>query len=297
MSTAGNLYIGTSGWSYPDWEGIVYPRERTARRTPLTYLARFLNAVEINTSFYRPPSPRMAEGWLRQTAEIPDFRFTAKLWQRFTHERATPWTAQEAGWVADGLKPLREAGRLGALLLQFPWSFRATPENGDWLARVGETFAEFPCVVEVRHASWDTPEHVDWLKRHALSFCNVDQPPAKSGIGRTAHRTGPVGYFRFHGRNSAAWFNRDAGPNERYNYLYNEEELAPWAASIADAARAPGEVFVMANNHYKGQAVVNALQIKARLTGRNVAAPAALIEAYPVLRAVAAPAGQTTLPF
>ena len=292
------VFIGVSGWSYPDWAGVVYPERRPGRFSELACLAGYLDAVEINTSFYRPPAARMAARWVEQASANPRFLFTAKLWQRFTHERNEPWTAAEARQVKDGMQPLREAGKLAALLLQFPWSFPATGANTDWLGRLAEEFREFPCVVEVRHASWDTDEARKLLTSSSLNFCNIDQPHSRSSIGMTNIATGPVAYYRFHGRNAHAWYSKDAGRDERYNYLYTERELAPWVENIRDMAERAQQIFVMNNNHYQGQAVVNALQIKASLSGRRVPAPESLIERYPVLRAIAAPPrGQGNLPF
>lgn len=283
-----NIFIGTAGWSYPDWAGAVYPLQRPRGFSELSYLAQYLDAVEINMSFYRPPRPAMAEKWLRQVAKKPGFLFTAKLWERFTHERDKPWTAAEVGEFKAGLEPLAEAGRLGALLLQFPWSFRADPASHDWLSRLADEFREFPKVVEVRHASWGSEENWEFLRSRGLNFCNIDQPRVGASLGMTNVATGPIAYYRFHGRNREAWFAKDAGRDERYNYLYSTAELAPWVEDILFMAQRVEKLFVMNNNHYRGQAVVNALQMKSSLARRKVPAPAELLEHYPVLKEVAA---------
>jgi len=192
-----------------------------------------------------------------------------------------------------GIRPLREANRFGALLMQFPWSFTAGEPSRDWLRRLSEAFGEFPCVFEVRHASWDSPESREFLRRAGLNFCNIDQPPSRSSIGPTSFATGPIAYYRFHGRNAQAWFARDAGRDERYNYLYTGDELAPWAENIAAMAKEVQKLFVMNNNHYRGQAVVNALQLKSALSGRKVRVPELLAEQYPVLKEIAAPSGES----
>ena len=295
---SGKVAVGVSGWSYADWRGVVYPARRPRGFSELAHVASFLGAVELNMSFYRPPTPAMAEGWLRRISAVPDFLFTAKLWQRFTHERENVWSAAEAQRFKEGIRPLAEAGKLGALLAQFPWSFRATQENRDWLRRVADAFGDLPCVVEVRHASWNADETAAFLRQHRLNFCNVDQPRARDSLGMTNLATGPIAYYRFHGRNRRAWFSKDAGRDARYDYLYAGSELAPWIDSIAAMADRVQQIFVMNNNHYRGQAVVNALQIKAALTRRKVAAPPSLVGAYPVLRDIARPPpGQTELAF
>jgi len=285
------IYVGTAGWSYPDWAGVVYPSPRPRGKSELSFLADYLDAVEINTSFYRPPPAAMSEKWLKQVSAKPAFLFTAKLWQRFTHERGAPWTPSEVEQFKRGMQPLREAGRLGALLMQFPWSFPANDSSRDWLRRLSEDFSEFPCVLEVRHASWDSDENRDFLRQRGLNFCNIDQPSFRTSIRPTNAATGPVGYYRFHGRNAQAWFARDAGRDERYNYLYTPAELAPWVENVSSMAEQVRQLFVMTNNHYRGQAVVNALEMKSLLTRRKVAAPESLVAQYPDLKKFTAATG------
>ena len=240
----------------------------------------------------------MCAQWLKRVKENPRFLFTAKLWRRFTHEREEDWTADEAKRFKEGMRPLRESGKLGALLVQFPWSFPPTATNRDWLGRVADAFTEFPCVVEVRHASWDTPDGLAFLRERGLNFCNIDQPQSSEGMRATNIATGPIAYYRFHGRNREMWFKKDAGRDARYDYLYSEVELAPWVGEIEAMMEKAEKIFVMSNNHYRGQAAVNALQLKSRLTGKKVAVPPTLIERYPILQSVAQPEpGQGRLPF
>ena len=255
----------------------------------MSSIADLFDAVEINTSFYRPPPARNTAAWVAQVRRNPRFLFTAKLWRRFTHEREKTWTQTEAQQVKDGMQPLGEAGKLGALLIQFPWSFLPTPRNLDWLARLADAFGEFPLVVEVRHGSWDSEERMAFLRERNLNFCNIDQPLSSKAIGRTNRVTGPIAYYRFHGRNRKAWFDKNAGRDERYDYLYSEDELAPWAGAIESILGQADRVFAMTNNHYRGQAVVNALQLKARLSGLKVRTPETLVKSYPVLKQIAAP--------
>jgi uncharacterized protein YecE (DUF72 family) len=285
----GAVITGVAGWSYPDWKGVVYPADAGRGFSELRFLSRYVDAVELNMSFYRPPTPAMAARWVEQVAAKPEFLFTAKLWRRFTHERETPWRAGEVAAFHDGLAPLREAGRLGALLMQFPWSFEASPRNRDYLTRLGRTFARYRCVVEVRHASWAGGETLDFLRAEGLNLCNIDQPASRKGLGRTNAVTGPVGYYRFHGRNRAAWFARDAGRDAKYDYLYRPGELTPWANAVRERAGDAEQLFVMNNNHYRGQALVNALQMKSMLSGEKVAAPPLLARAYPVLGEIMLP--------
>ena len=294
----GTIHVGIAGWSYPDWAGIVYPATRPRGFSELAYLSRYVDAMEINSTFYRPAAPASADKWLRHVEDRPDFLFTAKLWQRFTHQREQAWSDRDVRQVADGMEPLREAGRLGALLMQFPWSFKASDAERDWLARLSDAFRPFPCVVEVRHSSWDNEDSRDFLKRQGLNFCNIDQPQIGASIGPTNVATGPVAYYRFHGRNAKAWFDPEAGRDNRYNYLYQPAELAPWVDDIRQMVDRAQRLFVMTNNHYQGQEVVNALQLKAALEDRRVPAPAPLVERFPVLREIAEPmVGQGRLGF
>ena len=152
------IRFGPAGWSYRDWAGVVYPEPRPRGFDPLAYLSRYFDTIEVNSTFYRPPSPETPRRWARRVSDNTNFKFTAKLWQRFTHQRESAWTRDEAEAVRAGLDPLAEAGRLGAVLVQFPWSFKASEGSLEWLADVADEFARYPLVVEVRHASWNRPQ-------------------------------------------------------------------------------------------------------------------------------------------
>ncbi len=281
------IYVGTSGWYYEDWKGVVYPPEAPAKFDQLQYLSEYFDTVEINNTFYRPPRPQYCEKWLRSVGENRRFQFTLKLWQRFTHDRETPWSRDEAQEFSEGIKPIVESGRLGAVLVQFPWSFVNSDANRRHVERIAEEFTGLPLVVEFRHASWNDPEALDFLGKLKLGFCNVDQPYSKKSLTGTNISTSPVAYYRFHGRNREAWFKRDAGRDERYNYLYKSSELDPWVDRIHKMAEQAERIYVMANNHYRGQAAVNALQMKAALSRSRVSVPPVLAKHYPELEAIA----------
>jgi uncharacterized protein YecE (DUF72 family) len=278
--------VGVAGWSYPDWEGIVYPK--VPRFDALSYLASFFDTIEINSSFYRIPTARTTASWVRRARVNPEFRFTLKLFRGFTHERAATENDERA--FSDALRPLTEAGLLGAVLLQFPWSFKNEPADRDYLWSVLERFSRYPLVVEVRHASWNQPEFYSFLEERGVGFCNIDQPLIGRSLGPSKRATSPVGYIRLHGRNYRDWFREDAGRDARYDYLYSEEELDPWVEKISEVSGTASSTYVITNNHFRGQAVVNALQIRSRLEGRKVAAPRSLLEHYPVLEKSAVPA-------
>jgi uncharacterized protein YecE (DUF72 family) len=278
------ILYGTAGWSYPDWKGVVYPASPGRDFDELAFLASHFDTVEINNTFYRPPAPRTCESWVRRTEARPEFLFTAKLHRSFTHEKNPAWSGAEAAAFRDGLAPLVEAGKLGALLLQFPWSFRNTQENRKQLSRLASAFEDLPRVAEVRHASWQIDAAFRFLEALGMGFCNLDQPDARDSIGPTAVATSAVGYVRFHGRNRKAWFDREAGRDERYNYLYSEEELLAWVPRIRAVAKRAERTFVVGNNHFKGQAPANVLQIRTLLEGGEVRAPAPLLDAFPFLQ-------------
>lgn len=278
------IRVGVAGWDYRDWKGVVYPHPRPRGFDPLRYLARYVDLIEINSTFYRPARADVASRWVDRVEHAGAFRFSAKLWRRFTHERASAWTAGDVSEARLALDVLHRSGRLDALLAQFPWSFRNADENREWLSDLVAAFGDYPLVVEVRHESWNTPEFLGWLAGQGVGFVNVDQPLFKRSIKPSAHVTSPVGYIRVHGRNYSDWFRRNAGRDARYDYLYDEDELRPWVERAQEAAgnEASANVDVVFNNHYRGQAVVNALQFRT-LLGQDVTAPQPLAAAYSVV--------------
>lgn len=290
--------IGPAGWLYKDWKGIVYPSKRARDFHELSYLARYFDAVEINTSFYGPFTAKMATGWIRKVESNEQFRFTAKLWRGFTHDHAA--TSADENAFKEGLTPLVEAGRLGALLLQFPWSFRNTDENRAYVAQLCSRFAEYPLVLEVRHGSWSEPGVLSILEGLDLGLCNIDQPLFKRSVKPAALATSRVGYVRLHGRNYQSWFTENKYVGERYDYLYSPDELDPWIDRIKVVEQATDETYVITNNHYIGKAVVNAFEISSILRGEPLPMPPELLARYPELQPFATPRellpGQMLLP-
>jgi uncharacterized protein YecE (DUF72 family) len=274
--------VGPAGWSYPDWQGRVYPRAGGARSASgLELLARHFGAVEVNTTYYRLPTPELALGWLRKSAANPAFRLTAKLWKGFTHEREL--RPSDVAAFRRGLAPLRDADRLGAILVQLPWSFKYDNCNRRYLMSLLRSFADLPRAVELRHRSWDRPEVLAGLAEEGVGFCNIDQPLFVGSLGPTAHVTAEVGYVRLHGRNRDDWFRPEAGRDERYHYLYTRDELRPWVDRIRTIADRARRVFVITNNHFRGNAVVNALELQHLLAGDRPCLPRQWLEAFPQL--------------
>jgi len=287
------IRIGPAGWSYKDWEGVVYPSKPGPKFDPLEYIARFFETVEINSSFYHPPTANTAKAWVRRVDSNRLFTFTAKLYRVFTHERGKATVADEKA-VREGLDVLASANKLGALLLQFPWSFKNSEEDRIYLTALLDRFKDYPLVLEVRHASWNNPQILEWLEDRGVGICNVDQPLFSKSIRPQSLTTSPIGYVRLHGRNYQNWFRENAPRDERYNYLYSVDELDPWITRIKEVAKHTHETYVVTNNHFRGQAVVNALEIKSTIKEELVPGPAPLFEAYPRLKESATPASQAS---
>lgn len=280
-------YIGTAGWSYEDWKGVVYPEKKEASFHPLAFLAQYINMVEVNSTFYRPPSISMSLFWIKHVGSFPEFLFAVKVHQAFTHDRKN-FGQKDADEFKLGIEPLRAKDRLACLLFQFPWSFANTAANFDYLDRLFKLFEGYPMTVEVRHSSWDEPGFYDFLSEKRISYCNIDQPVLRSSIKPSSISTTPeFAYVRLHGRNYKDWFREGAGRDARYNYLYSQEELEEWVERIKALGQKSGKVFVITNNHYRGQALANALQIKNMLTGEKLAIPGLLLKRYPVLEEIA----------
>ena len=288
----GALYVGTAGWSYRDWESVVYPSPRPKEFDPLRYLAGFFNLVELNNTFYRPPSAKFAEKWARTVADRKGFCFTAKLWNRFTHDRETPPGLDDARIFLDGLGPLVDAGRLAGLLVQFPWSFRNTRPNRQRLVRIRDLLPEMKLFLEVRHNSWMGEGALDFVGSLPYHIVSIDQPVFGGSVRPRAVVTGDTAYIRLHGRNREKWFDKNAGRDERYDYLYSSEELTPWIERVRDLLADAKTVYVVTNNHYRGQAPANALELLSRVLDRPVTVPEPLRTQYPHLARFAEPAAR-----
>jgi uncharacterized protein YecE (DUF72 family) len=281
------LRIGPAGWSYPDWAGFVYPSRRPKAFHEAAFLAQFFDTIEINTSFYQPIRPDHAAAWIERVAANPAFLFTAKLWQRFTHEPFA--TTEDERAACAGFDVLRKAGKLGAVLVQFPFSLHKSADTVAHLSALLKRFADYPLVVELRHSSWQVPATLDLLREHNAGFCNIDQPVIGNSVTPTAEATSPIGYARFHGRRYDTWFSDDPKlpAHERYNYLYSPDELNPWITRIQEVRKHTRDTFVVTNNHYQGKAVVNALQLLSILKGTKLKVPDNLRQHYPELEQIA----------
>jgi uncharacterized protein YecE (DUF72 family) len=281
-----SLRVGPAGWNYKDWEGIVYPRGAGKSFDALAYLADYFDTVEINSSFYTPPRPRDAVAWARRVRNNPRFRFTAKAWQKLSHQRED---ASDASIAADcevvrrSVSPLGEAGVLGALLVQFPWSFRYAEGNLVYLEKLFRLLADLPLALEVRHGSWDREDFYVFLREQGVAICNVDQPVIGDSLGLSGRVTSRLGYLRMHGRNYRTWFQKDAGRDARYDYLYTAPEIKEVSGRIRAMKQEAVETYAITNNHFRGQALVNAIEILEELDAHPPAVPPPLAAAYPRL--------------
>lgn len=245
-------------------------------------LAGFLDMVEVNASFYSIPTPSAAEGWLRKTAGNPGFRFVLKLWKGFTHDAA--WTEQDSAAFRDVSRVLREAGCLTGILAQFPFYFKATDKGREQVAALCGLFAEYSLFFEFRDMQWLQPEEVQRVTSLGGKLCNIDLPGGEHGLNLTTAAPGGEAYLRLHGRNRDAWFSKQSTRDEKYDYLYSAEEMQLIAARIRALAAGTQRTTVVTNNHYKGKAAANAVQLKHLVTGARPAVPDTLAAAYPALK-------------
>ena len=304
MQQTPSVYVGVAGWSYPDWRDTVYrlsvgPAQlslfgasesgaATYADDELAFLASYVDMIEVNSSFYRIPAVRTTGAWARRVAAQREFFFTAKLHQAFTHDLRTD--PAQAAQFRDAFAPLRDAGRLRALLAQFRYDTcdsAATRRLLQWLVREFARFA--PLVVEVRHRSWQEPEALAFLRGLGVTVANLDYPTARDSFDLRVAGVGASAYLRLHGRNRRAWFARDADVAETYNYDYSEAEITELATRAREILGNAASLTIVANNHYRGKAVSAALRLKSRLTGKSLRVPPALLESYPALQRLSAP--------
>jgi len=250
MSDA-RILIGTSGYSFADWVGPFYPPGMRSGDF-LSHYSRHFPAVEVNSTYYRIPHPRLLEQMEKKTP--PGFRFVVKLNRAMTHEQSRDPAPYREFLAA--LEPLKQAGKYDGLLGQFPWSFRRTLDNRRHLAAMRELLADEPLFVEFRHRSWLTPELEPSLREHRIGFCAVDEPALEGLLPPVTALTSEDAYVRFHGRNAQNWWGRGGG--DRYDYDYSREELSEWLQKIAALAERARRTYLFFNNCHAGQAARSA---------------------------------------
>lgn len=280
------LYVGTAGWSYKDWVPSFYPFGQSKELSWLTFYSRYFNMVEVNSTYYTYLAPQIVKGWLRQTEDVDDFLFTLKLHKDFTHRRQYGDEQIEA--VQQNLTILKEAERLGGLLIQFPYSFDFNDAHVDYLRELIQNFDGYDKFVEVRHKSWNNKN------AKTITFCSIDQPLIGEAIEFKPIVGNNAAYIRFHGRNEEAWkrslsnFGNKQSYEEqsaRYEYLYSPGELTEIDQKIREIYDRVKKVFLVMNNHPHGDAVANAFELLHLLKDRvKIKMPPTIIKAYPRLK-------------
>jgi uncharacterized protein YecE (DUF72 family) len=305
-----NLRIGTSGWNYPaghgTWNGIFYPAKRGRSRRgegapvlkrgggapaskfdELAFYADHFNTVEINTTFYGQPKAAIAQTWADRTPA--GFEFSLKLYRQFTHERLATLDEREIDLFRRGIEPLANAGKIGALLAQFPPSFKQSAASQDYLDALLDRFHDYPVAVELRHKTWSDHfgETIDLLNARGAALAQIDEPKFQMSIRQNQlPNVSTFYYMRLHGRNADQWWKHDKS-EDRYNYLYSADELKPIAETADAARRLVKKFYLYFNNHFSAKAVVNAVMIKNQL-GEPIPGQysKAFLEAYPHLAGV-----------
>ena len=314
-----SLRIGTSGWSYPTgkgtWNGVFYPATRSKRDgtknfDELRFYAEHFDTVEVNSTFYGMPRADVARQWAARTPS--GFEFSVKLYQKFTHPKMFREAALKTAPGADGplldllaqvtqsdiddfragIEPLASGGRLGALLAQFPPSFKATDPAREYLAQLLRAFHDYPVAVELRHKSWSDAfgDTLSLLNGFGAAFTQIDEPKFRLSIRQNyLPNVTSFYYMRLHGRNAAQWWKHDKS-EDRYNYLYSAPELQEFSDVAGAARRLVKKSYLYTNNHHSSKSVVNALMLKAQL-GEPIEGEyrPEFIERYPELKGALTP--------
>ena len=309
----GDLRIGTSGWSYPagpgKWNGIFYPATRSKRAgtkdfDELRYYAQHFNTVEVNSTFYGQPRAEVTGAWVDRTPR--DFEFSLKLHQKFTHPKMfkeqalrhggsegplldllAQVTASDIDEYRAGIEPLANAGRLGALLAQFPASFKDTPPARDYLAQLLRAFSDYRIAVELRHKSWSDGlgETLALLNGFGAALVQIDEPKFRLSIRQNwLPNVTSFYYVRLHGRNAKQWWHHEHR-DDRYNYLYTAKELQEFSDTAGAAKELVKKSYLYTNNHFAAKSVVNAVMLKAQL-GEPIEGeyPPELVDTYPEIK-------------
>ena len=245
--------VGTSGYSFADWIGPFYP-QGIEKGKMLDFYVDYFDTVEVNSTYYRIPHPRVMANLEKKTPA--GFQFMVKAHSSATHQRDQ--LEESAPAYFESLQPIAESGKLRGILAQFPWSFKRSRSNAEHLRRCRDVFADYPLFMEFRHNSWLTPKLFDWLSKNQIGYVSVDEPQLEGMLDADAVATTRTGYIRLHGRSAEQWWD---GGALRYDYLYNDAELQEWVAKIERMREQTDAVYVYFNNCHEGQAVTNARRI------------------------------------
>lgn len=263
----GPLHCGPSGWAHSQWQSIFYPATRSKDFHQLEYTSRYFNSVELTSSFFSPLRPEISKLWCHQVKRNRDFQFSVRAWRKLTYE--SQLEAKDIAAFREGIRPIEEAQKLGAVLLQFPTGFRFTAENRARFVQLRRELKGLPLVAEFRHASWMEEDALAMLIDYHVGFCNIDQPDHSRAMPPTAFMTSPVAYVRLCGRTHS-------GP-----YQYSNEELNEWTHRIRKVSRYAKRTFVVFSNDSGARSLVNAFQMKHLLGIEDVRAPRELVRRFP----------------
>jgi uncharacterized protein YecE (DUF72 family) len=285
-----NLRIGTCGWNYPTgrgtWNGVFYPLPRARQKSfdELSFYAEHFDTVEVNSTFYGLPRREVCRKWAERTPA--GFEFSVKLYQKFTHSGMLAFPVADLDGFREGIEPLAATGKLGAVLAQFPPSFKDAPASRDHLARLLGAFRGYALAVELRHRSWSDHigETLALLNEFGTAWVQIDEPKFRFSI-RQNYLPNVEGfyYMRLHGRNVEKWWRHEKA-EDRYDYLYSAGELKEFSETAAAARTLVKKLYLYTNNHFSAKSVANAAMIKSQL-GETVEGeyPEAFIARYPEL--------------
>jgi len=249
------IFIGTSGWSFQDWKGPFYPKD-LVNGEMLEHYNKYFNCTEVNSTYYKIPHYKVFEHLRDKTT--PDFTFTVKFNRLTTHEHSG--SIEAVRQLEEVVSPLKESGKFGGYLGQFPYSFKNTESNRKFLATLREAVLDDPVFIEFRHESWLSEPVYPYLSQHQLGYVCVDEPPLKGLLPAQSITTTDTGYIRLHGRNTKTWWNSKAG--DRYDYSYSNEELDEWITRVNTMKNRVAKLYIFFNNCHHGQAPQNAISFQ-----------------------------------
>jgi uncharacterized protein YecE (DUF72 family) len=292
----GAVYIGMGGWDLEPFSKVFYPPRPKKGFRKLEYYSQFFDSVEVNATFYNTSlTPDHARRWLDDVSANKEFVFTVKLFQGFTHTYAATYNDVRA--VHHMLEPLVDAGKLGGLLIQFPYSFTNISERRMYLMQLAKAFHPHRLFVEVRHNSWNSPLMYNFFQENKLHLVNVDLPGIKQHMPLTCQTWNGAAYFRLMGRNTLTWdrpFSRHPGGNylvsDRYHYMYDDRELRHLLSMIEEMRQRAAATFVVFHNDPEANSLVNGFQLRHLVRHKQrVLVPQNLIAAFPPLKQISAP--------
>jgi uncharacterized protein YecE (DUF72 family) len=274
-----SLRFGTAGWDHADWAGSVYPAGREVDR--LQAVARYVGAIEIESTYRSWPSPGALEAWARW-GHWAGLRFTVLAPRTLTMD-PTQADAGEVARLRGLLSVLADAGVLAAAVLQLPQSAHWNRQTARGLSELVSRLEPLPCGIEFRHGSWNVDVVRSWLARREVAFCNLDQPQLPGAMPPTCWQTSRLALIRLHGRDRASWFARGPGADRRHAYRYDARDLGEWVERVRSLVAVAHETIVIATNHSGAEAIRTVYKLRALLGEKGLCLPAPLIDSDPEL--------------